>query len=69
MFLDGVIGRDGIGNTASCLYPCQKHYLNAYGAGTEPRPTKTIFPANDVIAGVGPASVPAWYGNSMHGKA
>jgi hypothetical protein len=30
MFLDGVIGRRGIGNTASSLYPCQKHSLNVY---------------------------------------
>lgn len=29
----------------------------------------TILPANDVISSVGPASVPAWYGHSMHGKA
>jgi hypothetical protein len=30
MFLDGVIGRRGIVNTASSLEPCQKHYLNVY---------------------------------------
>jgi hypothetical protein len=30
MFLDGVIGRRGIRNTASSLWPCQKHSLNVY---------------------------------------
>ena len=30
MFLACVIGRRGIDNTASSLYPCQKHYLRVY---------------------------------------
>ncbi len=33
MFLDCVIGRRGIGNTASSLWPCQKHSLNVYIIG------------------------------------
>lgn len=33
VFLDCVIGRRGISNTASSLWPCQKHYLKFYIAG------------------------------------
>ena len=33
LFLDCVIGRRGISNTASSLWPCQKHYLKLYLAG------------------------------------
>ncbi len=33
LFLDCVIGRRGISNTASSLWPCQKHYLKLYIVG------------------------------------